>query len=217
MIANQWSQKAWSSIEDIYNAILTHPFIKELSEGTLPIEKFLYYLGQDAHYLDTYCRMLAHTASRLSEKEDIETFLNFASVGISVERELHQSFLKGMTLPEVSPSCLLYSTIEKSTALEPVCVEVASLLPCFWVYQKVGEYILSSTNNLKNNPYAQWILTYGDESFAASTRKAIDICNRLAEQASDEERSRMSEVFRLCSKMEWMFWDSAYNLEKWKI
>lgn len=217
MIANQWSQKAWSSIEDIYNAILTHPFIKELSKGTLPTEKFLYYLGQDAHYLDTYCRMLAHTSSRLSEKEDIETFLNFALVGISIERELHQSFLKGMDLPEVSPSCLLYSTIEKSTALEPVCVEVASLLPCFWVYQKVGEYILSSTNNLDNNPYAQWILTYGDESFAVSTRKAIDICNRLAERASEEERSRMSEVFRLCSKMEWMFWDSAYNLEKWKI
>ncbi len=212
-----WSESAWDAVTHIYESILELPFLKELAAGTLPEEKFLFYLGQDAHYLNTYCRSLAHVASRLNRNDDVETFLRFASDGIFVERALHESFIKGRPLPPVSPSCLLYTSVEEATALEPVCVEAAALLPCFWVYQRVGEHILQSTKNLDTNPYARWIETYGDEGFAESTRKAIEICDRLAAQASNEERRRMTEIFTTCTRLEWMFWDSAFNLEQWKI
>lgn len=213
----KWSEEAWKAAEPIYEDILRQPFVKELAAGELARDKFLFYLCQDALYLTEYTKVLAHVASRLHRKEHVADFLKFATDGIAVEQALHESFIKGMTLPAMSPTCLMYTAIEKSKAYEPVAVEAASLLPCFWIYQKVGDYILASARNLDENPYAAWIRTYGDEAFAAATRRAIEICDELAEAADIKTCRHMTEVFVICAKMEWMFWDSAYNFEKWKI
>lgn len=213
----KWSQQAWAEAQPVYEAILQLPFVKELAAGTLPIEKFRFYLGQDALYLGSYCRALAHVASRLSDPADVEAFLHFATDGIAVERALHESYLKGARPATKSPTCMLYTSVEESMAYEPVEVEAASLLPCFWVYQKVGEHILAQASSLESNPYRAWIETYGDPSFEAASARAIAICDRLAGSATEAVRRRMTEMFTLCTRLEWMFWDSAYSMEKWKI
>ena len=213
----KWSEHVWLQVALIYESILQHPFVCELAAGTLPRDKFMYYLGQDAQYLKSYTSVLAHVASRLPYKDQVESFLQFATEGIAVERALHESFLGGMELPTVSPTCMLYTSVEKSMAYEDVAVETAALLPCFWIYRNVGQAILDSAGDLSTNPYAQWIRTYGDTAFDRSTNRAIEICDRLADESTDEVRRRMDEVFLTCSRLEWMFWDSAYNLENWKI
>lgn len=210
----KWSDRAWRAAEPIYQAILQHPFVRELCEGTLPKEKFLFYLGQDAQYLAKYTRVLAHVASRLNDKAAIADVLSFAAEGIAVESALHESFLSGTELPAMSPTCLMYTAIEEAQAFEPAAVEAASLLPCFWVYQKVGTAILQQCGNIDRNPYARWIETYANEAFAESTRRYIEICDSLA---TDELQQTMTDIFIICTRMEWMFWDSAYNLEKWKV
>lgn len=213
----KWSEYTWAQAEGIYNAILEHPFVIELADGSLPPEKFIFYLGQDAHYLESYFRVLAHIASRLGNKAHAETFIRFASDGIAVEKALHQSFLKGMTLPAKSPTCALYTATEMSTVYESVAVEAASILPCFWVYRNVGRHILKTCRDIGHNPYAQWIETYADEYFDKATDEAIEICDQLAQSVSENERLRMTDIFLTCTRLEWMFWDSAYHLEKWKI
>lgn len=213
----KWSQEAWEAAFPVYESILKLPFVCELAEGTLPRNKFLFYIGQDARYLDSYSRVLAHVASRFVKKEHTADFLKFATDGIAVEKALHESFLSTDLLPEISPTCLLYTSVEKATAYDDVAVEAASVLPCFWVYQKVGEHILAHAKNPDANPYARWINTYGEEYFAQATARAIEICDELAESSTQEVRDRMTEIFLTCTRLEWMFWDSAYNLEKWKI
>ncbi len=216
-ISTKWSDEAWAAAEHIYRHILDLPFVTELAQGTLPGRKFMFYLAQDSMYLDTYSRMLAHVASRLSDKSHVESFLKFASDGIAVERALHKSFIGSMDMPSQSPSCLLYTSVQKASALDSVCVEAASLLPCFWVYQRVGEHIAATASSLDSNPYESWIKTYGDASFAESTRRAIEICDSLAETASPVERQRMTDIFVTCTRLEWLFWESAYNMEQWKV
>ncbi len=63
----------------------------------------------------------------------------------------------------------------------------------------------------------RWIETYGDEAFAASTAEAVAICDSLAEAAGADTRRMMTDIFVRCTKMEWMFWDSAWRLEQWPI
>ena len=43
-----WSEQAWQRTAFIYEEIIGMPFIKELINGTLPIEKFKFYISQDA-------------------------------------------------------------------------------------------------------------------------------------------------------------------------
>jgi len=211
--ASLWSDEAWASAEHIYNEIIRLPFVRELAAGTLSDERFKRYIGQDRLYINVYCKVLAHIASRLPETGDMETFLEFASDGVAVEKALHGVYVQDNP-PEMSPACLFYTSLLKAQAYEDVAVEAAAILPCFWIYQKVGEHIVA-TQAIGGNPYAEWIATYSDPSFEASTAKAIEICNRLAQASDSLTRDRMTQVFVECSRMEWLFWNSAYDDTQW--
>ncbi len=212
----KWSEEVWKEVEGIYEDILRLPFVKELTDGTLSHERFLFYIKQDAYYIENYSKVLAHIASRLPKKEWREDFMRFALEGILVENALHASYSEISTSNiHPTPTCLLYCSYESSKCLEPVEIEAAAILPCFWIYMLVGKEI--HRHSKPNNPYSKWIDTYADESFALSTAKAIEICDQLAEQTTLEIREKMTEAFVMATKMEWMFWHSAYNLERWKI
>ncbi len=212
----KWSEELWREVEGIYRDILRLPFVEELTRGTLCRERFQFYIRQDAYYLDNYSKVLAHIASRLTSKDWMADFLEFASCGIEVEKAMHASYADLSARPiEPTPTCLLYCSYESAKALEPVEVEAAAILPCFWIYMLVGQEI--HRNSSAGNSYSKWIETYADETFARSTARAIEICDELAAATSPEIRRRMTEAFVAATKMEWMFWDSAYNMEKWKI
>ena len=214
----KWSEEAWNAAQPIYQKILELPFLKELMDGTLSREKFIFYIQQDALYLAEYGKVMTGIASKLSNPKQIEAFIQFAGESIAVENALHESFIHELKdKPEASPSCLLYTSyLLRQLATAPIEVIVAAVLPCFWIYKEVGDYILEHQTK-GNNPYQDWINTYGGEEFEKSVKTAIDICDQLAEQCTPEQRQSMTEAFVMCSKLEWMFWDSAYNLEQWKI
>lgn len=218
-MSGRWSEEAWAAALPVYEKILEHPFVVALSDGSLSSERFQHYISQDALYLESYSAVLSHIASRLTDREDVEAFLRFATDGIAVERALHESFFSGCEkrVTEKSPACMLYTSILKSQAYAPVEVEVAAVLPCFWIYQMVGKAIIEKNSNRESNPYNLWIDTYADETFEASTVRAIEICDKLAQNASETTRKMMTDIFLRCAKMEWMFWNSAWNLEKWEI
>lgn len=214
MKSEKWSQQVWTLGTPIYEAITRLPFVCELADGTLSRERFLFYLRQDAIYIENYARSLARVASRLPESAMVEDFLKFALDGLLVERALHQSYLGPEGLKGAAPTAvnLLYMDHETALALAPVEVEAAGVLPCFWVYQKVGESILADAS--PENPYYHWIETYGDSSFKESTRRAIEICDLLAERASEDVRREMTRAYLRSTRFEQMFWESAYRMDE---
>ena len=94
-------------------------------------------------------------------------------------------------------------------------MSVAALLPCFWIYWEVGKRLLETAE--PDNPYQAWIDTYADESFAEGVRKVIAIGDQMAAAASPTTRNQMSRAFVRASQLEWMFWDSAWRLERWPV
>lgn len=194
----------------LYEEIKRMPFLRELADGTLPREKFNFYIGQDKLYLDNYTRVLAHIASRLPDMTDVTTFLNFALAGVATERALHDTFNTGPRAA-MSAACEYYTSYLKGQSQEDVAVEAASVLPCFWVYLEVGKYLLSIAT-LDGNPYRAWLETYSDPAFDESTAKAIAVCDRLAEMSTEHVRREMTKVFVGATRLEWLFWESAYRL-----
>lgn len=214
-MTNKWSETAWQTSQKVYESILQLPFLQELAEGSLPREKFDFYIGQDALYLNDYSRRLAHIASRLHDHELTETFLKFAADGVAVEKSLHASFISEVPRKK-SPTCLFYTSFLASTASDHVAVECAAILPCFWIYREVGREIIKRAK-MEGNPFSEWIATYADEGFSRSTDLCISICDKLAADVSEEVRIRMTEAFLNASRLEWRFWNSAYNLESWEL
>lgn len=215
-MTRKWSGQAWAAATPVYDAILEMPFVKELADGTLPRDKFIFYLQQDALYIENYCRVLSHIASRVPTIGMTKAFLDFAADGVAVEQAMHKVFLANEPKAEaMTPACMLYCSVQNARQNADVAVEAASILPCFWVYLTVGKHIAAMAR--EDNPYRDWITTYSDPIFEKSNSLAIDICDRLALQASDDVRRQMTDTFVLCTKMEWMFWHSAYQKEQWPI
>lgn len=216
----KWSEDTWKVTLPVYNQIIQLPFVDGLINGTLDISKFEFYIQQDALYLAEYGKVLSGIAARLIKSDHISSFLYFAKDTMDVEQALHQSFIdknKQKQSLQASPTCLLYTSyLHRILANNTIEVALAGVLPCFWIYREVGNYILKNQTK-GENPYQKWIDTYGGNEYSQAVDKAISICDELADEATPKQRQQMTQAFEMCSKMEWMFWDSAWNLESWKI
>ena len=213
-----WSKASWQRIEGIYSEILKMPFITQLTDGTLPLEQFQFYVLQDSSYLENFGRALALIAARAHDVEDILTFTRFAEGAIVVENALHESFFKEFQIDKsgpVGPTSHHYAHFLKSTAaLDQVEVAMAAVLPCFWIYKKVGDVIYEKQKQ-QNNPYQKWIDTYAGEEFGVLVEQAIAACDRVAASCTAQQQERMHHAFYTASQLEFMFWDSASALHSW--
>ena len=214
-----FTDQLWELALPVYNKIQEHPFNQELKQGTLPVEKFKFYIYQDSLYLADFAKALATAGTRAGNSHQLLDFLQFAQNAILVERALHIGYFHEYDIDYKSgkaPGCFAYTNyLLAASAFESYEVTVAALLPCFWIYKKIGDYIYA--NQAKPNPYQNWINAYAGEEFAASVEKALGICNELAENASEAVRLKMKEAYLTATRLEYIFWDSAYQLEKWEV
>ncbi len=216
---SNWFEKVRKKTDPILDAIKEHSFIIELMKGALSIDVFQFYINQDALYLSEYKKHLAAVGVKCTDVNETQFFLNSATGIIHVENALHENFLNGESFDqEPSPACELYTCyltrIINNQSLEE---GLAAILPCFTIYKEVGDYILEHQTNKENNPYQDWINTYGGAEFEASVNNAVEIVNKHAQTASVDVLQKMELVFEKASKLEWMFWDSAYHKEQWKL
>ncbi|MBV8566898.1 MAG: TenA family protein [Methylobacteriaceae bacterium] len=210
MMPAAFSQRAWARNLPLYEAIRDMPFNRELRDGGLAIERFRHYIVQDAHYLIGFGQALALAAAKADHPDHIVQFARGAETAIVVERELHAAYFRRFDIgPEhfaataPSPTCHHYVSFLLATGFrEPLPVHLAALLPCFWVYRKVGRHIHAHAG--AENTYRAWIDAYAGAEFAA----AVDAMIATTE-------ARMHAAFTRATQLEWMFWDSAYRQETW--
>ena len=209
----------------IWEAQLHHPFVKALGNGTLPLQKFQYYILQDARYLEELAKIFAAGAVKA---EDSETTLHFAQLveeTIIVERSLHESYGKewkltaqGMRSTPLSPTNYAYCRHMRSVAQTGTLGEITVVaLPCAWVYCEVGQHLLGKGKPKPSHPYQEWLQLYGSPEFAEVARWMREVVDRCAKTAGTAENARMKEAFLISSKYEWMFWDMAWREEQWPI
>ena len=216
---SNWYETINDNTKAILDQIKEHPFIVKLMDGSLPTDIFYFYINQDALYLSEYKNVLAILGSKCQDENDTQFFLDSATGIINVEDVLHQKFLKNNEINnEPSPTCELYTSyLSRIVNTKSIEEGIAAVLPCFTIYKEVGDYIKENQTNIKDNPFQNWIDTYGGEDFAKSVKSAIHIANLHAENANKNTLNKMNVAFEKASKLEWMFWDSAYKKEKWGI
>lgn len=212
-----FTDEVWQANRNLLTAIHEHPFVAGLGEGSLPRQVFDGYLTQDALYLADYARAMGMLAARATDPDDI-TFWGVGVQGaIVTERQLHAAHVE-VGAGTMSPSCRAYTSYLLATAsTDAYEVGVAAILPCFWIYQDVGDALLGAAGDLEGHPYGDWIGMYADPLFAEQTRRARAVTDRLAEQCGPTTRARMADAFTQAARYEWMFWDAAWRRERWPI
>jgi thiaminase (transcriptional activator TenA) len=208
----------------IWKAIENHPFLRELHAGTLPMERFTYFILQDYVYLLDFAQVLCYGGAKSPDLETLELFCRHAMGAVEVERIFHTSF--GMSLgfsrrklDNVSkgPVTKAYidhlQTVARGGTLAEI---VAAVLPCYWIYGEVGRRFYKN-RPAKPKIYREWIETYASEQFWQPVREQIRLVDRLGATASRAEKMRMGENFMLSSRYEFAFWQQAYRMELWPV
>ncbi|MBW0091853.1 thiaminase II [Pseudonocardia sp. KRD-184] len=208
----------WSDITGVYEAILAHPFLAGLADGTLPREAFRHYVVQDAHYLRGYAKALAVCAAKAPDESATVMFAQHAAGAIAAERDLHASLLDelGTLDDEVAPATQAYLSYLLATAHGGSYADaVGAVLPCYWIYARVGEALLEAGS--PDPLYARWIAMYGGEDFQGVVDAVLAETDRTAAALSEPDLARMRRHFATTARYEWMFWDGAYRQERWPV
>jgi thiaminase (transcriptional activator TenA) len=213
----------WSDVEGIYAAILAHPFLSGLADGTLPRESFRHYIVQDAHYLRGYARALALCGAKATDPADTVMFAEHAAGAVAAERDLHAALMNelGGSAAEaarepVAPTTRAYISYLLAAAYSGSFAEaVAAVLPCYWIYARVGAELLARSS--PDPLYARWIAMYGGAEFQGVVDAVLALTDRVGADASPVEQGLMRAHFTTTSRYEWMFWDAGYRRETWPI
>jgi thiaminase (transcriptional activator TenA) len=196
----------WTAMAPIYEAILRHPFLAGLTDGSLPRDRFRFYAVQDALYLREFARALSLAAARAPEDDWIIMFSEHAANALRVERALHESFFKefGLAPGEVAatplaPTNQAYTSYLLAVAYgAPFHEALAALLPCYWLY-------------------ARWIATYASAEFGDVVRAVLAATDVVAGRLRPAEREAMRRHLLVTARYEWMFWDMGWRLESWPV
>lgn len=208
----------------IWRAIDAHPFLRELHAGTLPMNRFTYFILQDYVYLLDFAQVLCLGGAKSPDLETLELFCRHALGAVEVERSFHASFGKSLGLSRRQLDAVPKGPITQAYIghLQSVARGgtlgglVAAVLPCYWIYGEVGRR-LHKNRPRKPKIYRQWIETYASETFWRPVREQIRLLDRLGAVAHGSEKKLMIEHFILSSRYELMFWEQAYRLESWPV
>jgi thiaminase/transcriptional activator TenA len=218
-----FTRELWSAMAPIYEAILRHPFLTGLTDGTLPRAAFRFYAVQDALYLREFARALSLAAARAPEDDWIVMFNQHAAGALQVERALHESFFKefGLAPGEVAATPLAPTNVAYTSYLlavaygSPYHEALAALLPCYWIYWEVGKRLEHAGS--PDPIFARWIGTYASGEFGDVVRAVLAATDAIAARLAQTERAAMLRHVLTTSRYEWMFWDMGWRQETWPV
>ncbi len=222
-MSDSFSDELWEGAAGIYAAILAHPFLTGLTDGSLPPDAFAFYVVQDALYLQRYGQALAAVGSRAPVAADTAMFARHAAGALEVEQDLHGSLLADLGIDPASmaqaapaPANLAYTSYLLATVSMGSYAEgVSAVLPCYWIYWEVGKELLRRGS--PDPRYQRWIDLYGSEEFGDIVREVLVVTDQLGAGMAAPERDLAHRHFRTSSRYEWMFWDMGYRMESWPV
>lgn len=212
----------WSSIADVYSAILDHPFVRGLSDGSLPEGRFREYIVQDALYLSGFSRAVAIVGTRAPDDGSALTLLENAVGALRVERaSLHEFLMRewGMGPEELarapmSPVNLAYTSYLIATASSGSFEEgLAAVLPCFWVYYEVGRELVRRGSTVP--VYRRWIETYSSPEYERAVMGVVELADAHLSGLSGGRLRSVLGHFRASAVYEYLFFDEAYRGWSW--
>ncbi|MGH7290331.1 MAG: thiaminase II [Myxococcota bacterium] len=218
-----WSTRLWDEIEPTFAAILAHPFVTGLTDGTLDAAVFAHYVAQDVHYLRDYARALAIVGARAATLADTAMFARHAAEVYDVELSLHDTLLPALGLDtaavdgtRATPTTRAYTSYLLATAYGGSFAEgLAAVLPCYWIYARVGEALIERGS--PDPRFQRWIDSYGGDDFAATVARVLDLTDRIGVELNPAEEAVARAHFVTTARYEWMFFDAAYRREDWPV
>lgn len=204
------SQRLWQQNQDLALASLEHPFVQGIYDGTLPKQKFAYYVGQDAFFLESFARAYSIAAAKSPDWQGFAVFHELAN-GVLEELKLHQTYAAawGVSLSDVQPGSTTRRYTDFLLAIawgQEIGVTAAAMSPCMRLYAYIGQSLAS--RGILENAYSDWVRTYSGDEFAPLVTQLENLVDRHS-----ADSSLVAETFRYAMLCERDFFEAAWQGE----
>ncbi|UOQ42895.1 thiaminase II [Halobacillus salinarum] len=218
-----FTDRLFEKTSTIWEKYLEHPFVKEIGKGSLDLDKFQFFMEQDYLYLIDYCKVFALGSAKASRLEVMTIFSDLLHSTLNEEMELHRQYAEklGMTrtqLENSTPSSTLsaYTSYMLQKSYQGSEADVAaSVLACTWSYNFIGLNLAQTEGATEHPFYGDWINMYASDEFSQLASQMKQLMNELAEEKPEREKAELEAIFVHCSKLEYLFWDMAYDKQMW--
>lgn len=208
-------------VSAIWEQVVTHPFVIQLGDNTLPQETFDIYFDQDYLFLRDWAILLSLATAKAPDFDTSRQLVGFLHLGLGGEEGLFQERFRERGLSrqqaanlEYRPTTRHYSGYLRQQAYEGSFIEVvAVLLAVEWPYLDWGQRLKAAGKQPANRYYQTWIDLHSSEgiaNFVQWMRQTVD-----SWLVTSSDRQRLQSIFRDVLRYELMFFDMAWQDEHW--
>ena len=206
----------------LWEQMVTHPFVRELGEGTLPLEKFRFYFVQDYRFLEALVKIVSLAIAKAPDfatARHLEEFLRGILTGEEALfsrgfQQLAVTAEESLKVP-VAPTTLAFINYLVRLAYEGSFEEIlAALTVSEWSYYDWASRLAKGGERPPQEVYQGWIdlhTTRELREFVAFLRGHLD-----GAELSPPQRARVEEAFLTTLRYEVRFWEMAYHGEGWE-
>ena len=207
-----------------WEAMVTHPFVTEMGDGSLDISKFRNYFRQDYVFCEDLVKLTSIAIAKAAPDYEAGKILNgFLTNFLSAENDL---FLNGFhdlgvtaeqyQATEANPVTQAFGDFMVRTAFEG---DFGDLIALFYVTE--GTYLdwasrLINAGAEPNNPvYQGWIDIHSPAVLGDLVDWFADRLNDAGERASAAKAGNLERIFRTTLRYEYLFWEANYHGQIW--
>lgn len=216
------TEELYESTKDIWNGYHEHPFVNGIGDGSLPIEKFRFYMLQDYLYLYDYAKVFALGVVKAKEPSMIRRFSTFVEDTLGGEMDIHSGYMErlGITEEDVARATKSLANASYTSYMLNVGFRgdeldiLVAILSCAWSYAEIGDRLQKKYPESVDHPfYGEWVKGYTSREYNDMNDELLYLVNILGEGIGKKRREELKEIFVNCSRYEAMFWDMAWNME----
>jgi len=203
----------------LWERMVTHSFVREMGDGSLPLDKFKRYFLQDYLFLGTLAKVLGQAIAKAPSLEAAQPFSPFLHTILNAESDLFFRAFRDLGVPpeeyhnaEPLPTGLHMANFLLATAYDGSFEDIATaLLVTEWTYYDWATRLSKAGARPRHKMYQEWIDIHAAKElgdFVASMRRIVD-------DIPPQGQAKARQVFRSALRYEVLFWDMAYNGEQW--
>ncbi len=204
---------------DLWELMTHHKFVFQMADGTLSSDIFKRYFLQDYVFVNDLVPLAAQGIAKAPNLDAASIFNGFLVGVLDPENDLFMRFFDelGVTQEDyssakASPTTQAFGDFLVRTSLEGTFDEIALVLYVTeGTYLDWGKRLLEGGADPNNAVYREWIDLHGPAVLGSLVSWLEDYINNHS-QITEE---RADYLFHTALRYEFLFWESAYDDEKW--
>ena len=212
-----------NATEAIWEQYHSHPFVMGIADGTLPIEKFKYYIIQDYLYLLDYTKVFAVGIAKAKSPEMIKVFAHYIKQITEGEMDIHRGYMPqlGITEKDIAETPAALDNISYTSYMLRIAYEeceaeiLAAILACAYSYEVISNKIVERfPQSVKHPVYGEWIKGYSSVEYSKENVELFYYLDKYIEHYTEPQLQHLVDIFINCSRYEAAFWDFSWNMSK---